>query len=145
MFERCWRISLIGESIQIITEMMTTFFLFLDPHKVEDRAKLLAQIELDNQIDEIRKRQQQQVLPKPNLDPEKPKLDPEVVKSSSSSSAAPVVVVSPVKKSEKSSSGQLKSPVLQGGEDPTVKDKRDTVRAVRRLKSKPNTSAGSAV
>jgi hypothetical protein len=122
---------LIGESIQIITEMMTPFFLFLDPHKVEDRAKLLAQIELDNQIDEIRKRQQQQVLPKPNLDPEKPKLDPEVVKSSSSSSAAPVVVVSPVKKSEKSSSGQLKSPVLQGGEDPTVKDKRDTVRAVR--------------
>ena len=95
----------------------------------------MAQIELDNQIDEIKKRQQQQVLPKPNLDPEKPnldpekpKLDPEVVKSSSSSSS-PVEVAVPAKKSA-SGSGQLNPPVLQGGEDPTVKDKRDTVRAV---------------
>ena len=83
------------------------------------------------QIDEIRKRQQQQVLPKPNLDlveKQESENKSEIKKSSSVSS----IQVNPVKKPEKPvSSGQLKDPVLQGGEDSTVKDKRDTVKAVR--------------
>ena len=86
------------------------------------------------QIDEIRKRQQQQVLPKPNLDlveKQESENKSEIKKSSSVSS----IQVNPVKKPEKQpvSSGQLKDPVLQGGEDSTVKDKRDTVKAVRTL------------
>ena len=97
-----------------------------DPHKVEDKAKLLAQVELDKQIDEIRKRQQQQVLPKPNLDLGDDKSKQES-SSKSSSSASSAAVVNPPKKVVKPASGV---PLVQGGEDPAVRDKRDTVKAV---------------
>ena len=43
-----------------------------DPHKVEDRIKLLANIEMDEDLIRLRekqiKEQQKQVLPKPNID-----------------------------------------------------------------------------
>lgn len=99
-----------------------------DPHKIEDKAKLLAQIELDKQIEEIRKRQQQQVLPKPNFDLGDKAAKQEAASKSSSPSSA--IAESP-KKVSKSESGTPGIPVVQGGEDPTVKDKRDTVKSVR--------------
>jgi hypothetical protein len=56
--------------------------------------------------------------------------DQESSKSSSSGSSASPVVVNPPKKVDKQSSGVSATPVVQGGEDPAVKDKRDTVKAV---------------
>ena len=81
------------------------------------------------QIDEIRKRQQQQVLPKPNLDLEKENQAKQAESEAKKSSSASSLLVNPVKKSEKQTV-PTKEPLLQGGEDPSVKDKRDTVKAV---------------
>ncbi len=38
-----------------------------DPHRVDDKARLQAQIEMDHEIQELRNRQQKQVLDKPNM------------------------------------------------------------------------------
>ena len=102
--------------------------------KTEDKARLLAQIEMDLELNEERRRKEQagQVLAKPNLNPE-----PNKVKTSSSSERA--AVVDPVaipenvgKHSNDVSVGGGGGAKNQGGEDPDpdVQRKRDTVKAV---------------
>ena len=92
-----------------------------DIHKVEDKAKLLAQVELDQEIQEMHRRQmdQMQQLPKPNMKPPSP---PKEVSSSSSDLA-----LAPFKKDNEMPAD---SPVITGGEDPSVLEKRETVRQV---------------
>ncbi len=107
-----------------------------DPHRVDDRARLMAQVEMDSAVEELRRKQQQQVLQRPNLDPDKGR------KSSSSSSSSPS---SPVKKEPKLPSGPRKTPsgavankaeerepLVQGGEDPDpeVRQRRNKVAEV---------------
>lgn len=99
-----------------------------DPHREEEQKELAGRVELDQEIEEIRLRQQkaQGVLPKPaNFDTKE--------KSSSSSSQAPgavegVAVPHQVAEEEK----VVKGPVVTGGEDPdpTTKKRRDIVRGM---------------
>ena len=62
-----------------------------DPHKVDDKARLLAQIEMDEEIERLRKKKREelnkQVLPKPNN--LQPQVDKKAAASPSSSTAAP--------------------------------------------------------
>ncbi len=104
-----------------------------DPHKVDDRARLLAQIEMDEQIEELRLKhqQQQQVLPKPNLN----LVDvAQIGSSSSSSKQQSVQSVAEVKKGSSFNNGGV---IVQEGEDDDVdaKKKRDTVRKVSLVRS----------
>lgn len=113
-----------------------------DPHKVMEKASLDAQIELDQEIERIRKNQEQQrVLAKPNLD-----VDKKLEVSSSSSSIKPVELnkdlekpeqkadLHPVEKSAKVAPKgpevEVKEPLLVGGEDkdPLARERRDTVK-----------------
>ena len=98
-----------------------------DPHKVEDRAKLLAQIEMDAQLEDLRQKQieeqKQRVIAKPKIDSAQP-LNNQVVKKPSSSSSS----------SEKSSEIQRSNdlPIIMGGEDhdADARKKRDKVKSV---------------
>ncbi len=106
-----------------------------DPHKVEDKAKLLAQIELDAQIDEMRRKQveaqQSKVLAKPDFNHNNNNnQDPNAVKKPSSPSG----IVS--NKNDNVKSAQI---IVQGGEDkdPSAQDRRDRVKAVRPFKQLP--------
>lgn len=119
-----------------------------DPHKLMEKASLDAQIELDQEIERIRKNQEQQrVLAKPNLDVDK-KIDSSSSSStsSSSSSSKPAELnkdlekpdqkanLRPVEKSSKVAPKgpvvEIGVPVLEGGEDadPEAKSRRDTVK-----------------
>ena len=94
------------------------------PHKVSDRAKLLAQVEMDAQIDEIRRQQinanKQRVLPKPNLN---------VAAAGDSNKASSSEAVPPAAPMDADHNG---NPVIQGGEDgdPEAKRRRDHVKGV---------------
>lgn len=102
--------------------------------KTEDKARLLAQIEMDLELNEERRKKEQasQVLAKPNLNPE--------VKSRSSSSekpaVEPVAIPENARKSARVRENEIGDGVAknQGGEDPDpdVQRKRDTVKAVRK-------------
>ena len=96
-----------------------------DPHKVEDRAKLLAQIEMDAQLEDLRQKQiqeqKQRVIPKPHIDSAQP-LNNEVVKKPTSSEKSIVEM-------EKQHDDL---PIIMGGEDrdADARKKRDKVKAV---------------
>jgi len=101
-----------------------------DPHKLEEKAHLDAQIELDEEIKRIRKNQEQQVLAKPNYDKEK---------DSKSSSSAPEDLNKNIAKPDKKPDEEVKKvasggPVIQGGEDSdaTAKQRRDHVKGMMR-------------
>ena len=89
----------------------------LDKHKIEDKSRLLAQIELDEQIKILRQKQQQQVLPKPNI-----------IKANSPKNEEPIVI----KAEEKVIKTKYDSadPLIINGEDPEVADKRNHVKGV---------------
>eukprot|EP00092_Neocalanus_flemingeri_P032575 GFUD01035431.1.p1 GENE.GFUD01035431.1~~GFUD01035431.1.p1 ORF type:complete len:656 (+),score=150.26 GFUD01035431.1:141-2108(+) len=99
-----------------------------DPHKLEEKAHLDAQIELDEEIKRIRKNQEQQVLAKPNFDKEKD--------SKKSSSTAPEALdnkfAKPDKKPDADAPVSNNGPKIQGGEDPdsTAKERRDHVKGM---------------
>ena len=92
-----------------------------DPHKVEDRAKLLAQIEMDAQLSEIRQKQieeqKKRVLDKPNLI-----ANQDDAKKQPPQSSTLIVDNAAVNKSSQ-------QPLVNGGEDrdPDARKKRDHV------------------
>ena len=96
-----------------------------DPHKVEDRVKLLAQIEMDAQLQEIRQKQieeqKQRVLAKPNFG----NLDPGQVGNGIKKGVSSEIVPHVAKNSG--------DPLISGGQDkdPEAQSRRDTVKAVR--------------
>lgn len=87
-----------------------------DPHKVEDRVRLLAQIEMDAQLNELRQKQieeqKQRVLAKPNFNHDPSEENNQVSKE----------VWKPA----------AKEPLISGGEDkdPVARQRRDTVKAM---------------
>merc|ERR1712223_2376964 len=89
----------------------------LDKHKIEDKSRLLAQIELDEQIKILRQKQQQQVLPKPNI-----------IKANSPKNEEPI----DIKKEEKVEITKYDNaaPLIINGEDPEVVDKRNHVKGM---------------
>ena len=92
----------------------------VDKHKIEDRSRLLAQIELDEQIKVLRQKQQQQVLPKPNI-----------IKPNSPANTNPLQEDNkPQKVDEFIEPLDNTAPLVIGGEDPTVVDKRNHVKGV---------------
>ena len=101
-----------------------------NPRKVEERAKLLAQIEMDAQLEDLRKKQieeqKQRVIAKPKIDNAQP-LDNQVVKKPSSSSEKSSSEVQQINKV------QNDLPIVMGGEDhdADARKKRDKVKAVR--------------
>ena len=100
------------------------------PHKVEEKAFLDAQIELDDEIKKIRKNQEQQVLAKPN------NIDPKVEKKPSSSlpQALDDEFAKPGKKPAENIGDSGDSPLIQGGEDEdeVARQRRDHVKGVSR-------------
>lgn len=96
-----------------------------DPHKVEDRAKLLAQIEMDAQLHEIRQKQieeqKKRVLDKPNLVPQKVRPGDDAQKQSSSEAL-------PVHHNNRDHNDN-NQPTVNGGEDrdPNAREKRNHV------------------
>ena len=104
-----------------------------DPHKLEEKAHLDAQIELDEEIKRIRKNQEQQVLAKPSFDKEKD--------SKKSSSSSPEALDNKFAKPDQKPDEVVKSnsdePKIQGGEDPdaTAKERRDHVKGVSIINS----------
>lgn len=123
-----------------------------DPHRVDDRARLMAQIEMDSAVEDLRRRhqQQQQVLQKPNLNPEVKKPGSSSKSSSRPKSRAdggemqtglkaPSGLVTGNRRKSSSIGGQVaqeRIPVVQGGQDPEeeVRAKRNKVVEVRRRK-----------
>ena len=102
-----------------------------DPHRLEEKAQLDAQIELDEEIKRIRKNQEQQVLAKPNFDKEK-----ENKKSSSSAPEAALdnKFAKPANKpDEEVAKSNNMEPKIQGGEDKdaSARERRDHVKGVR--------------
>jgi len=99
-----------------------------DPHKLEEKAHLDAQIELDEEIKRIRKNQEQQVLAKPNFDKEKD--------SKKSSSSAPEALdkkfAKPDQKLDDAKPITDSEPKITGGEDPdsTAKERREHVKGM---------------
>jgi len=100
-----------------------------NPRKVEERAKLLAQIEMDAQLEDLRKKQieeqKQRVIAKPKIDNAQP-LDNQVVKKPSSSSEKSSSEVQQINKV------QNDLPIVMGGEDhdADARKKRDKVKAM---------------
>jgi len=96
-----------------------------DPHKVEDRARLLANVEMDSELERIRKQQ--------------------IEKNPKQVIAKPVIIAQDDKKPDHISSSELAPPIeaprghsanepkITGGEDPNpeVRKKRDHVKQVR--------------
>jgi len=84
-----------------------------DHHALEDRARLMARVELDAAVDKRRRKhmedQQKEVLPKPNLNP--PDVKPP--KQSSSSSPKPFTA----RRKKNGQKGQEREPLVEGGED----------------------------
>ena len=96
----------------------------LDRHKLEDKSRLLAQIELDEQIKLLRQKQQQQVLPKPNI-----------IKPNSPASKNIQEPVDNLQKEENVpiSKYDVAAPLIINGEDPEVADKRNHVKGVSKI------------
>ena len=90
----------------------------LDKHKTEDKSRLLAQIELDEQIKILRQKQQQQVLPKPNI-----------IKANSPANNIQPQKMPSIEK-ETMSKYDNAVPLIINGEDHDVADKRDHVEGV---------------
>ena len=101
-----------------------------DPHKVEDRVRLLAAIEMDDQLNQLRQKQiedqKKQVLPKPNINNNAVQLDPKIDKASSSE-----IVPAQVNIKDDLDVTDDK-PMVQGGQDKNIQaqKRRDTVKAV---------------
>ena len=93
-----------------------------DPHKVEDRVRLLAQIEMDAQLSELRQKQideqKQRVLAKPNMN------NNEILKESSEK-------IEPLDNNAQETNEN--DPLVFGGadSDTETKERRETVKAVR--------------
>ncbi len=108
-----------------------------NPHRVDDKARLLAQIEMDMQVNELSKKrqQQQQVLPKPNnlQESEKDGNLPRQVSFASSSSSTPKTAVKVARKKPVAMSSDFgKAVKTKNGQDPDpdARAKRDKVQAV---------------
>ena len=103
-----------------------------DPHKIQDKSSFLAKVELDSEIEELRRKQQNQVLAKPKIIPDDSK------PAEKSSELTPIDP--PVKKdrndndfkSSDTNGGESNEPKITGGEDsdPAVRAKRDHVKGV---------------
>ena len=101
-----------------------------DPHILADKSRLLAQIELDEQIKVLRQKQQQRVLPKPNIiKPNSPKHDSLGNLGSQNNPDRNIdenVKLNPQKNVRFDSS----EPLIVDGEDPSAADKRNHVKGV---------------
>ena len=107
-----------------------------DPHKIQDKSSFLAKVELDSEIEELRRKQQNQVLAKPKIIPD----DTDSKPAEKSSELTPIE--NPSSKNDnnnnnndfKPSDGEVGSnePKITGGEDsdPAVRAKRDHVKGV---------------
>ncbi len=117
-----------------------------DPHRVDDRARLMAQVDLDRDVEELRRRQQQDVLQKPRLNPAEPPPSPprdrDDVVDVGAHQLAPVSPPSGRggsggrRKSSSTSSGtRERFPVVQNGEDsdPVARERRNKVKEVSLL------------
>ena len=108
-----------------------------DPHKVEDRIKLLANIEMDEDLIRLRekqiKEQQKQVLPKPNIDNNNAIKDHEKIKIKEGGMSSSEVV--PADDEINKVQGDLDKPRIQGGQDHNsqAQKRRDTVKGVRSI------------
>ena len=105
-----------------------------DPHKIADRARLLANVEMDSQLEEMRRKQidqqTKQVIPKPVIkDNDNNAQNVNKPDHKSSSELAP-----PIEAPRGHSAND--EPKITGGEDPNpeVRKKRDHVKQVRRPK-----------
>jgi mannosyl-oligosaccharide alpha-1,2-mannosidase len=108
-----------------------------DPHKVEDRIKLLANIEMDEDLIRLRekqiKEQQKQVLPKPNIDNNNAvKQDHEKIKSKEGGRSSSEVVPADYEITKIKAQGDDKPPRIQGGQDHNsqAQKRRDTVKGM---------------
>lgn len=104
----------------------------VDRHKIEDKSRLLAQIELDEQIKALRQKQQQRVLPKPNLLKPNDPVDKKDMEDSSNS----IVESNPVDNGRIKSQNTIdthknEGPLIVGGKDPSADEKRSHVKGVR--------------
>ena len=107
----------------------------VDKHKIEDRSRLLAQIELDEQIKALRQKQQQQVLPKPNII--KPN-SPANTNSLQEGLKPQNELNEPIGSDNKVKNNFIEpadntAPLIIGGEDPTAVDKRNHVKGVSKI------------
>ena len=104
-----------------------------DPHKIQDKSSFLAKVELDSEIEELRRKQQNQVLAKPKIIP-----DDDSKPAEKSSELTPIDP--PVNKDRNdndfkpsdTNGGGSNEPKITGGEDsdPAVRAKRDHVKGV---------------
>ena len=114
----------------------TRFEIFL-MFKVEDRIKLLANIEMDEDLIRLRekqiKEQQKQVLPKPNIDNNNAIKDHEKIKIKEGGMSSSEVV--PADDEINKVQGDLDKPRIQGGQDHNsqAQKRRDTVKGVRSI------------
>ena len=109
----------------------------VDKHKIEDKARLLAQVELDEQINELRKKQQQQVLPKPHIIKPHDPIEEDVSKgerggedSGADGNKHAVDEAKQTKETNRGDKPGVITPVIVGGEDPSALDKRNHVKGV---------------
>jgi len=101
-----------------------------DPHILADKSRLLAQIELDEQIKALRQKQQQRVLPKPNI------IKPNNPAHKNSGNLNPQIntvnnVYDDGKMNQKSiGRTDNTAPLIIGGEDASAADKRNHVKGM---------------
>ena len=114
----------------------TRFEIFLI-FKVEDRIKLLANIEMDEDLIRLRekqiKEQQKQVLPKPNIDNNNVVKDHEKIKTKEGGMSSSEVVPAGDEINNIKVQGDVDKPRIQGGQDHNsqAQKRRDTVKGVR--------------
>merc|ERR1719500_1435294 len=107
-----------------------------DPHKVEDRIKLLANIEMDEDLIRLRekqiKEQQKQVLPKPNIDNNNAIKDHEKIKTKEGGMSSSEVVPAGDEINNIKVQGDVDKPRIQGGQDHNsqAQKRRDTVKGM---------------
>ena len=116
----------------------TRFEIFLI-FKVEDRIKLLANIEMDEDLIRLRekqiKEQQKQVLPKPNIDNNNAVKDHEKIKTKEGGMSSSEVVPAGDEINNIKVQGDVDKPRIQGGQDHNsqAQKRRDTVKGVRTI------------
>ena len=94
---------------------------------VDDRVRLLAQIEMDDELRRLREEQKKQVLPKPKINSNADEVNDNI--DSKKLSSSEVVPAQPNIKVDNDN----QSPKIQGGQDKSsqAQKRRDTVKAVR--------------
>ena len=107
----------------------------LDKHKLEDQLKLMAKLELDEQIKELHRKQQQQVLPLPVIlhsnQTSKSPADSKKVEGGMEPATRGKQEERPserVHSLEKEENEAGRSPTIVGGEDPTALERRNKVK-----------------